>query len=144
MAQDTLLGFPAHILPYRFLDSLRQGKHLPFWPVLTSFWKGALLVEKRIDRVIFTCGGTAGHVNPAIAVAQLMAEKNPQIKILFVGAERGLEKDLIQGGERIPYRSHLQLSPLPQAGGDQAQSGVPLQYGPLPGRGPGYFEGVPA
>ena len=95
MAQDTLLGFPAHTLPYRFLDSLRQGKHLPFWPVLTSFWKGALLVEKRIDRVIFTCGGTAGHVNPAIAVAQLMAEKNPQIKILFVGAERGLEKDLI-------------------------------------------------
>lgn len=52
-------------------------------------------MEKRIDRVIFTCGGTAGHVNPAIAVAQLMAEKNPQIKILFVGAERGLEKDLI-------------------------------------------------
>ena len=95
MAQDTLLGFPAHILPYCFLDSLRQGKHLPFRPVLTSFWKGALLVEKRIDRVIFTCGGTAGHVNPAIAVAQLMAEKNPQIKILFVGAERGLEKDLI-------------------------------------------------
>ena len=95
MAQDTLLGFPAHTLPYRFLDSLRQGKHLPFRPVLTSFWKGALLVEKRIDRVIFTCGGTAGHVNPAIAVAQLMAEKNPQIKILFVGAERGLEKDLI-------------------------------------------------
>ena len=95
MAQDTLLGFPAHTLPYRFLDSLRQGKHLPFRPVLISFWKGALLVKKRIDRVIFTCGGTAGHVNPAIAVAQLMAEKNPQIKILFVGAERGLEKDLI-------------------------------------------------
>lgn len=52
-------------------------------------------MEKQIRRVIFTCGGTAGHVNPAIAVAQLMAEKNPQIKILFVGAERGLEKDLI-------------------------------------------------
>ena len=50
---------------------------------------------KQLKRVIFTCGGTAGHVNPAIAVAQLMAEKNPQIKILFVGAERGLEKDLI-------------------------------------------------
>ena len=52
-------------------------------------------MEKRIDRVIFTCGGTAGHVNPAIAVAQLMAEQNPDVKILFVGAERGLEKDLI-------------------------------------------------
>ncbi len=23
-------------------------------------------------RVIFTCGGTAGHVNPAVALAQLM------------------------------------------------------------------------
>ena len=44
-------------------------------------------MEKRIDRVIFTCGGTAGHVNPAIAVAQLLAEKNPDVKILFVGAE---------------------------------------------------------
>ena len=53
------------------------------------------MMEKRIDRVIFTCGGTAGHVNPAIAVAQLLAEKNPDVKILFVGAERGLEKDLI-------------------------------------------------
>ena len=38
-------------------------------------------------KVIFTCGGTAGHVNPAIAVAQLLAEKNPDVKILFVGAE---------------------------------------------------------
>ena len=45
------------------------------------------MMEKRIDRVIFTCGGTAGHVNPAIAVAQLLAEKNPDVKILFVGAE---------------------------------------------------------
>ena len=50
MAQDTLLGFPAHILPYRFLDSLRQGKHLPFRPVLTSFWKGALLVGAETEK----------------------------------------------------------------------------------------------
>ena len=52
-------------------------------------------MEKRIDRVIFTCGGTAGHVNPAIALAQLMREKDPETEFLFVGAERGLEKDLI-------------------------------------------------
>lgn len=36
-----------------------------------------------------------GHVNPAIAVAQLVAEKNPGVEILFVGAERGLEKELV-------------------------------------------------
>ncbi len=48
-----------------------------------------------LKRVIFTCGGTAGHVNPAIALAQLMHEKDPQTQFLFVGAERGLEKDLV-------------------------------------------------
>ena len=52
-------------------------------------------MSKPLQRVIFTCGGTAGHVNPAIALAQLTLEKNPQAQILFVGAERGLEKDLV-------------------------------------------------
>lgn len=52
-------------------------------------------MSKPLQRVIFTCGGTAGHVNPAIALAQLTLEKNPQARILFVGAERGLEKDLV-------------------------------------------------
>lgn len=47
------------------------------------------------QRVIFTCGGTAGHINPAIALAQLIAEKVPDAAFLFVGAERGLEKDLV-------------------------------------------------
>ena len=45
--------------------------------------------------VIFTCGGTAGHVNPALALAGYMREKDPGTKVLFVGAERGLERDLV-------------------------------------------------
>ena len=53
------------------------------------------MTEPTIKRVIFTCGGTAGHVNPAIALAQLMHRKDPTVEFLFVGAERGLEKDLI-------------------------------------------------
>lgn len=52
-------------------------------------------MPEHLHRVIFTCGGTAGHVNPAIALAQLTLEKDPQAQILFVGAERGLEKDLV-------------------------------------------------
>ena len=52
-------------------------------------------MERKLKRVIFTCGGTAGHVNPAIALAQLMHEKDTNTKFLFVGAERGLEKDLV-------------------------------------------------
>lgn len=51
-------------------------------------------MEKHFKRVLFTCGGTAGHVNPAIALAQRMAEDG-ETEFLFVGAERGLEKDLI-------------------------------------------------
>ncbi|MEG1988030.1 MAG: undecaprenyldiphospho-muramoylpentapeptide beta-N-acetylglucosaminyltransferase [Oscillibacter sp.] len=50
---------------------------------------------KQFERVLFTCGGTAGHVNPAIALAQRLHEENPTTEFLFVGAERGLEKDLI-------------------------------------------------
>ena len=46
-------------------------------------------------KVIFTCGGTAGHVNPALALAGYMREKDAGTQILFVGAERGLERDLI-------------------------------------------------
>ncbi len=28
-------------------------------------------------KVIFTCGGTAGHVNPALALAGYMRERDP-------------------------------------------------------------------
>lgn len=52
-------------------------------------------MSRPLQRLIFTCGGTAGHVNPAIALAQLALEKEPRAQILFVGAERGLEKDLV-------------------------------------------------
>ena len=46
-------------------------------------------------KVIFTCGGTAGHVNPALALAGYMKQKDADTQILFVGAERGMEPDLI-------------------------------------------------
>ena len=45
--------------------------------------------------VIFTCGGTGGHINPAIAVANLWKEKHPDSKILFVGAIGGMEEQLV-------------------------------------------------
>lgn len=45
--------------------------------------------------VIFTCGGTGGHINPAIAVAKILRERRPDSKILFVGADDGMEVDLV-------------------------------------------------
>jgi len=45
--------------------------------------------------VIFTCGGTGGHINPAVAVARLLRERRPDAQILFIGAEDGMEKTLV-------------------------------------------------
>ncbi len=41
-----------------------------------------------------TGGGTGGHVNPAIAIANTIAENEPGSEILFVGTERGIENKL--------------------------------------------------
>ena len=46
-------------------------------------------------RVIFTCGGTAGHVNPAVALAGLMRQRMPETEVLFVGARGGMEEKLV-------------------------------------------------
>ena len=45
--------------------------------------------------VIFTCGGTAGHINPAIAVANIVKERHPDCKILFIGAKGHMEEKLV-------------------------------------------------
>ena len=46
--------------------------------------------------VIFTCGGTAGHVNPALALARYMQEKDSTVKVLFIGTPNGIERDLVE------------------------------------------------
>jgi len=45
--------------------------------------------------LIFTCGGTAGHINPAIAVANMMKQRHPECKILFIGAKGHMEEKLV-------------------------------------------------
>ena len=45
--------------------------------------------------LIFTCGGTAGHINPAIAVANMMKERHPDCNILFIGATGKMEEKLV-------------------------------------------------
>ena len=45
--------------------------------------------------VIFTCGGTGGHINPAIAVADILKERHPDCNILFIGAKGHMEEQLV-------------------------------------------------
>ena len=46
-------------------------------------------------KVLFTCGGTAGHVNPAVALAHLFQDRHPGCQVLFVGADGGMELKLV-------------------------------------------------
>ena len=46
-------------------------------------------------KILFACGGTAGHINPALAVAQLARNKWPGASILFAGNPGGMEATLV-------------------------------------------------
>lgn len=53
-------------------------------------------------KVIVTGGGTAGHINPAIAIAQRIRQQCPAAELLYVGAEKGMESELApRGGFRF-------------------------------------------
>lgn len=52
--------------------------------------------------VIFTCGGTGGHINPAIAVANSWKERHPDSNILFIGGRGNMEEKLVpQAGYKL-------------------------------------------
>ena len=60
-------------------------------------------------KVLISGGGTAGHINPAIAIAKRMKAEY-QADILFVGKESGLEKTLVpKEGFDIKYIEVLGL-----------------------------------
>lgn len=46
-------------------------------------------------RIIFTGGGTAGHINPALSVAAFVRNMEPDANILYVGATGGMEQELV-------------------------------------------------
>ncbi|MCD8321455.1 MAG: undecaprenyldiphospho-muramoylpentapeptide beta-N-acetylglucosaminyltransferase [Oscillospiraceae bacterium] len=46
-------------------------------------------------KFLFTCGGTAGHINPALGVAGRIRELLPDAEVLFVGAENQMETELV-------------------------------------------------
>ena len=46
-------------------------------------------------RVIIAAAGTGGHINPGIAIANKIKEKDESSEIVFIGTTRGLENDLV-------------------------------------------------
>ncbi|MCM1115157.1 MAG: undecaprenyldiphospho-muramoylpentapeptide beta-N-acetylglucosaminyltransferase [Clostridium sp.] len=46
-------------------------------------------------RILFATGGTAGHINPALAVASYIKERNADAEILFIGTSDHMESRLV-------------------------------------------------
>jgi UDP-N-acetylglucosamine--N-acetylmuramyl-(pentapeptide) pyrophosphoryl-undecaprenol N-acetylglucosamine transferase len=46
-------------------------------------------------KVVFACAGTGGHINPAIAMANIIMKNEPDSQVLFIGTETGLENKLV-------------------------------------------------
>ncbi|MEG2175048.1 MAG: UDP-N-acetylglucosamine--N-acetylmuramyl-(pentapeptide) pyrophosphoryl-undecaprenol N-acetylglucosamine transferase [Oscillospiraceae bacterium] len=46
-------------------------------------------------KILFACGGTAGHINPALSVAGSLCRRYPGTEVLFAGNPGGMEARLI-------------------------------------------------
>ena len=55
-------------------------------------------------RVLLAGGGTAGHINPALAIAGFIKQKKPDTEFLFVGNKGGMEETLVpQAGYNMKF-----------------------------------------
>ena len=60
--------------------------------------------------VLFAGGGTGGHLYPALAIARALVAADPSERVIFVGARRGIERELLPTTE---FRHELlDLHPL--------------------------------
>lgn len=46
-------------------------------------------------KYLFAAGGTAGHINPALAIAEAVKSHDPKAEITFVGTKTGMENELV-------------------------------------------------
>jgi len=46
-------------------------------------------------RIIFAGGGTGGHLYPGLAIARALKKADPRVEPFFIGARRGIEKDVL-------------------------------------------------
>jgi UDP-N-acetylglucosamine--N-acetylmuramyl-(pentapeptide) pyrophosphoryl-undecaprenol N-acetylglucosamine transferase len=60
-----------------------------------TYQNGSAGFEKKPLRVIIAGGGTGGHIFPAVAIANALKTKRPDIEILFVGAKGKMEMEKV-------------------------------------------------
>ena len=70
-------------------------------------------------KVLIACGGSGGHIFPAIALAQGLKEKNGGIDLLFVGSNTALDRRIFEkercryeliSSNKLPYKKSLKVA----------------------------------
>jgi UDP-N-acetylglucosamine--N-acetylmuramyl-(pentapeptide) pyrophosphoryl-undecaprenol N-acetylglucosamine transferase len=59
-------------------------------------------------RILIACGGTGGHVYPALAIAGALRESHPAVELGFVGIKGGFEKPLVEG-YGLPFHDYHEV-----------------------------------
>ena len=70
-------------------------------------------------KVLFAAGGSAGHVDPALATAEALKDLSPTASITFMGTNAGIESKLVPSAgfplltiEKLPFPRRLSISSL--------------------------------
>ena len=67
-------------------------------------------------KIIIACGGSGGHIFPAVALAQSLKDKNKDIGLLFIGSNSILDKRIFEkehlgykllSSNKLPYKASL-------------------------------------
>lgn len=73
----------------------------------------------KAESIVLAGGGTAGHINPMLAIADALKQTNPEISILTVGTEKGMEAEIVPAAgydiafiPRVPFPRRPDLAAL--------------------------------
>lgn len=77
--------------------------------------------------IVFAGGGTGGHLYPALSIARALVALDPAVRPFFVGAERGIERQLLPSAG-FPF-ALFSLHPIYRTGMTRNLRGIPQTLG---------------